>query len=96
MKGYQLSWLERTPDKGEVSGSNPEWPSGDIAQLVERCLCTANVSGSSPLISTKCVLKNNNFCLIQEIKGLWWIPWYLEAMKDAVTRDRLRGVGNKL
>jgi hypothetical protein len=27
-------------------------PDGGIAQLVERCLCTANVSGSSPLIST--------------------------------------------
>jgi hypothetical protein len=26
--------------------------SGDIAQLVERCLCTADVSGSNPLIST--------------------------------------------
>ena len=25
---------------------------GDIAQLVERCFCTADVSGSSPLIST--------------------------------------------
>ena len=46
------AWLERTPDKGEVPGSNPGWPNGGIAQLVERCLCTANVSGSSPLIST--------------------------------------------
>ena len=26
IKGYQLSWLERTPDKGEVPGSNPGWP----------------------------------------------------------------------
>ena len=25
-KGYQLSWLERTPDKGEGPGSNPGWP----------------------------------------------------------------------
>jgi hypothetical protein len=25
---------------------------GDIAQLVERCPCKADVSGSSPLIST--------------------------------------------
>ena len=51
--GYQLSWLERTPDKGEVSGSNPEWPSGGIAQLVEHRLCTAVVSGSNPLTSTR-------------------------------------------
>ena len=46
------AWLERTPDKGEVSGSNPEWPSGGIAQLVEHRLCTAVVSGSTPLTST--------------------------------------------
>lgn len=24
--GYQLRWLERTPDKGEVPGSSPGWP----------------------------------------------------------------------
>ena len=54
--GYQLSWLERTPDKGEVSGSNPEWPSGGIAQLVEHRLCTAVVSGSTPLTSKLKVL----------------------------------------
>ena len=52
LKGYQLSWLERTPDKGEVSGSNPEWPNGGIAQLVERRLCKAVVSGSNPLTSS--------------------------------------------
>ena len=28
-------------------------PAGGIAQLVERCLCKANVSGSSPLTSTQ-------------------------------------------
>jgi hypothetical protein len=41
-------------------------------------------------------IKNNKFCLIQEIKGLWWIPWHSEAMKDVVTYDKLRGAGNKL
>ena len=68
-------------------------PVGGIAQLVECCLCTANVSGSSPLISTK--IETMNF-LIQEIKGLRRIPWYSEAMKDVVTCDKLRGAGNKL
>ena len=46
------SWLERAPDKGEVSGSNPEWPNGGIAQLVEHRPCKAVVSGSNPLTST--------------------------------------------
>ena len=68
-------------------------PAGGIAQLVERCLCTANVSGSSPLISTKNI---TSFCLIQEIKGLWGIPWHSEAMKDVATYDNLRGAGSKL
>ena len=27
---------------------------------------------------------------IQEMKGLGWIPWHLEAMKDAVTGEMLR------
>ena len=53
-------WLERTPDKREVRGSTPLRPtrhmkrvSGDIAQLGERLLCTQEVTGSSPVISTK-------------------------------------------
>ncbi len=25
-----------------------------------------------------------------------WMPWQLEAMKDVVTCDKLRGVGNRL
>jgi hypothetical protein len=32
---------------------------GGIAQLVERCLCTADVSGSSPLTSTKAKSQKN-------------------------------------
>ena len=33
-------------------------PNGGIAQLVERCFCMADVSGSSPLISTGFCLKH--------------------------------------
>ena len=52
-------WLERTPDKREVRGSTPLRPTrfereyGDIAQLGERLPCTQEVTGSSPVISTK-------------------------------------------
>jgi len=28
-------------------------------------------------------------------KSLWWIPWYLEAMKGVTTDETLRGVGSK-
>ena len=40
--------------------------------------------------------KKQRTCLIQKYKGLWWIPWHLEAMKDVVTCDKPREVGNKL
>ena len=100
--GYQLSWLEHTPDKGEVSGSSPEQPTGGIAQLVERCLCTADVSGSSPLTSKNSPLQNFENCkiyyiyYIQANKSLSWIPWHSEAMKGVSTNEMLRGAGRKL
>ena len=77
-EGYQLSWLERTPDKGEVSGSNPEWPSGGIAQLVEHRLCTAVVSGSNPLTSTR---KNKIFQNSLKFKELRVYGEYLGIQK---------------
>ena len=51
----QLSWLERTPDKGEVGSSSLPRPTkfpGAIAQLGERLLCTQEVCGSIPHSST--------------------------------------------
>ena len=57
-------WLERTPDKREVTGSTPVRPTsylrvmtdllkyGDIAQVGERRPCKAEVTGSNPVIST--------------------------------------------
>ncbi len=53
------AWLERIPDKDEAGGSSPPRPtrspleSGGLAQLVERLLCKQEVSGSTPLSSTK-------------------------------------------
>ena len=31
----------------------------------------------------------------QVIKCIRWMPWQLEAMKDVVTCDKLRGVGKQ-
>jgi hypothetical protein len=55
-------WLERTPDKREVTSSNLVRPTtfivsdggflGDVAQLGEHRLCKPGVTGSSPVIST--------------------------------------------
>ena len=71
-------------------------PAGGIAQLVERCLCTADVSGSSPLTSTPIIWLHNFSLSIQERKGFWGIPWHSEAMKGVSTNEMLRGAGRKL
>ena len=31
----------------------------------------------------------------QVTKGVWWMPWHREAMKDVGACDMLRGVGNQ-
>ena len=62
LRAYSSAWLERFPDKEEVSGSSPLRPTlltrsaknkyGDLAQLVEHLLCKQGVRGSIPLVST--------------------------------------------
>src|ERR1700733_15287012 len=52
--GLYLSWLERTPDKGEVGSSNLPRPTivGVVAQMGEHLLCKQGVIGSIPISST--------------------------------------------
>ena len=63
-------WLERPPDKREVNGSTPfrptiadqassDYKAGAVAQLGERRPCKAEVVGSTPISSTKDILKND-------------------------------------
>ena len=28
---------------------------------------------------------------IKRLKGIWWMPWHAEAMKDVARCDKLRG-----
>ena len=79
-----VSCLRGTHDPS-VPGSNPGWPiSGCIAQLVERCFCTADVSGSNPLISTNFnqneLLENWNLKFI-EVKRIRAYDGYLGVQK---------------
>jgi len=32
----------------------------------------------------------------QATKGVWWMPWHREAMKDVVACDMLRGTGKQV
>lgn len=86
-----------------VQVQNSPWHGG-IAQLVERCLCKADASGSSPLTSSQAFnlkgqlelwlflhIKQN-----QSIKGIWWRPRDLEPMKGVTTDDMPRGAGRML
>ena len=89
--------------RSQVQVLNSPWHGG-IAQLVERCLCKADVSGSSPLTSSQTFnfkgqlelwlflhIKQN-----QSIKGIWWRPRDLEPMKGVTTDDMPRGAGRML
>ena len=59
--GLQLSWLERTPDKGEVDGSSPFRPTiiqqmyAKLAQSVEQSAVNRSVVGSSPTVGATLV-----------------------------------------
>jgi len=33
---------------------------------------------------------------IKCLKGIWWMPWHAQAMKDVVRCDKPRGAANKL
>ena len=77
--GYQLSWLERTPDKGEVPGSNPGWPKRNFFTK-QRALGKIEIF---------IVYKS------QANKSLRRIPWCSEAMKGVATDDMFRGTGSK-
>jgi hypothetical protein len=33
---------------------------------------------------------------IKREKGVWWMPWQQEAMKDVIPCDKPRGAGNGL
>lgn len=89
--------------RSQVQVLNSPWHGG-IAQLVERCLCKADASGSSPLTSSQAFnlkgqlelwlflhIKQN-----QSIKGIWWRPRDLEPMKGVTTDDMPRGAGRML
>ena len=38
----------------------------------------------------------NCLYVLKRKKGIWWMPWYREAMKDVAPCDKLRGDGSNL
>ena len=35
-------------------------------------------------------------CRIKRLKGIWWMPWHQEAMKDVARCEKPRGAVSKL
>lgn len=33
---------------------------------------------------------------VKRLKGVWWMPWHREAMKDVIRCEKLRGAANEL
>ena len=43
-------------------------------------------------VALRIIIKNS----VKLIKGRWWMPWVVEAMKDALDCDKLWGAVKKL
>ncbi len=41
-------------------------------------------------------LRMDLFAVLKRDKGIWWMPWYREAMKDVAPCEKLRGDGSNL
>ena len=41
-------------------------------------------------------LRMDLFAVLKREKGIWWMPWYREAMKDVAPCEKLRGDGSNL
>ena len=46
--------------------------------------------GYLPLCVVRMVIR------VKRLKGIWWMPWRREAMKDVVRCEKPRGAANKL
>ena len=55
-----------------------------------------NKRASSP--NCACAVRNSCPSLdrIKREKGVWWMPWQQEAMKDVIPCDKHWGAGNRL
>ncbi len=49
-----------------------------------------------PAIEAKPITVCDESAEIKRFKGIWWIPWRIEAMKDVACCEKLRGVASKL
>ena len=41
-------------------------------------------------------LRMDLFAVLKRDKGIWWMPWHREAMKDVARCEKLRGDASNL
>ena len=71
-----------------------------------RCLCHLipdtchQISGVSSRETEKCLrglsLRTTSFAIKRKVKGIWWMPWRQEAMKDVARCDKPGGEASAL
>jgi hypothetical protein len=67
----------------------PEERAGNVMLLVRM---NRELLPASPLRQLACLLLDQ----IKREKGVWWMPWQQEAMKDVILCDKLGGAENRL
>jgi hypothetical protein len=67
----------------------PEERAGNVMLLVQM---NGKLLPASSLVRFACLLLDQ----IKREKGVWWMPWQQEAMKDVILCDKLGGAENRL
>jgi hypothetical protein len=67
----------------------PEERAGNVMLLVRM---NGKLLPASSLVRFACLLLDQ----IKREKGVWWMPWQQEAMKDVILCDKLGGAENRL
>src|SRR5690606_37171825 len=86
-----LSWLERTPDKGEVGGSNPAKPTRrPIGRLLHLDNCTGREGNARRVLTCVEGLRG------QADEGARWMPRRQGPKKDGASAETPRGAASRL
>ena len=57
-----------------------------VYQIIQALVCT-----KEKVVTKRMILDESLRLYGQAFKRAWWMPWQLEAMKDVVGHERLRG-----
>ncbi len=64
--------------------------------LICRLLRWSRMGGFGRTCSPKAALVRLSLGRVEDEKGIWWMPWRQEAMKDVARCDKSRGAASRL